>query len=41
MFCMCIDIGCVGTGKRNVCSVCVLRGGALVHWRVSYVLYVY
>ena len=41
MFCTCIDIWCVGTGESKLCSLCVLTEGALVHWRVSYVLYVY
>jgi len=41
MFCMCIDRGCVGTGESKLCFVCLLTEGALVQWRVSYVLYVY
>jgi len=41
MFCVCIDIGCVGTGESKLCSVCVLTEGALVHGRVSCILYVY
>jgi len=41
MFCMSIDSGCVATGKSKLCSICILTGGALVQWRVSYVLYVY
>jgi len=30
MLCMCIDRGCVGTGKRKLCSVCVLTESALI-----------
>jgi len=41
MFCMCIDKGCVVTGKSKLCSVCLLTEGALDYGRVSYVLYVY
>jgi len=40
MFCMCIDSGCVGTGESKLSSVCVLKEGALVYGRVSYILYV-
>jgi len=39
MFCMYIDRGCVGTGENMLSSVCVLTEVALLHWRVSYVLY--
>jgi len=41
MLFMCIDKGCVGTGERKLCSVCVLTEGALLQGRGSYVLYVY
>jgi len=41
MYCICIDRLCVATGKRKLCSLCVLSEGALLHGRVSYVLYVY
>ena len=34
MFCVCIDIGCVGAWESKLCSVCVLTEGALVHGRV-------
>jgi len=41
MFCICIEIGSVDTVDSNLCSDCVLTVGALVLWRVRYVLYVY
>ena len=34
MFFMCIDRGCVVTGKSNLCSVCVLTEGALVEGKL-------
>jgi len=41
MFSMCIDRGCVGTYLSKLFSVCLLTEGALLHGRLSYVLYVY
>ena len=41
MICMCINRGCFATWESKICSVCVLTGGAVLDWRVSYVLYVY
>ena len=41
MFFMCIVIVCVDSLEDKLCSVCVLTEGALVHFRVGYVLYVY
>jgi len=38
MFYMCINIGCVGTGEIEFCSVCVLIDGALLQRKLSYVL---
>ena len=39
MFSMCIDRGCVSTGKSNICFVCLLTEGALVQGRVNVLLY--
>jgi len=36
----CIDRGCVATEVSKFCTLCVLTEGALIQWRVNYVLYV-
>jgi len=41
MFCMYIDIDCVGTAESNLSPVCVQTEVMLVHGRLSFVLYVY
>jgi len=41
VFCMCNNRGCVVTGESKLCSVCAITEGALLHGRVSCVLYVY
>jgi len=40
MFCICIDIGCDGTGESKLCSVCVLTEGTLIEGRGIYDMYV-
>jgi len=39
MFCMCIDIDCVGTAESKLSTLCVLTLGALVQGRGSFILY--
>jgi len=41
MICMCIDRVCFGTGESKLFCECVWIECALLHGRVSYVLYVY
>jgi len=41
MFSMCIERVCVVTWESKICSVFVLREGALLQGKLIYVLYVF